>query len=58
VTITPAMRFEVSRRIREEYENGRDYYGLHGREVAAPEDVARRPAQTALAWHNEVVFRG
>ncbi len=28
VTVTPEFRFEVSRRIREEFENGRDYYAL------------------------------
>jgi putative restriction endonuclease len=27
VTVTPAWHFEVSRRIRDEFENGRDYYG-------------------------------
>jgi len=31
VTITPAMRVEVSRTIREEFENGRDYYRHHER---------------------------
>jgi putative restriction endonuclease len=30
VTVTPKMRFEVSRRIKEEFENGHDYYALHG----------------------------
>ena len=51
------MRFEVSARIREEFENGRDYYGLHGREIAVPDDVRRRPSGEALAWHNDAVFR-
>ncbi|TMB25813.1 MAG: hypothetical protein E6J62_21095 [Deltaproteobacteria bacterium] len=31
VTVTSDARLEVSRRIREEFENGRDYYALHGR---------------------------
>jgi putative restriction endonuclease len=57
VTITPALRFEVSGRIREEYENGRDYYGLHGKIVAPPDDPRRHPSPAALAWRNEVVFR-
>src|SRR3954451_14576812 len=30
VTISPDMTFEVSKKIREEYENGRHYYALHG----------------------------
>ena len=43
VTITPKLNFEVSRRIKEEFENGRQYYELHGRTIAAPDDP-RGPA--------------
>lgn len=53
VTVTPDLRFEVSRRIREDYENGRDYYALHGREVAAPSSPDHRPDPAALRWHND-----
>jgi hypothetical protein len=31
VTITPKLAFEVSRRIKEEFENGRRYYELRQR---------------------------
>jgi putative restriction endonuclease len=31
VTISLDYRFDVSRRIKEEFENGRDYYALHAR---------------------------
>ncbi|HLZ82526.1 MAG TPA: HNH endonuclease [Caulobacteraceae bacterium] len=58
VTITPSLDFEVSSRIREEYENGRLYYALHGQRIAPPDDPRRRPDPSALAWHNETVFRG
>jgi putative restriction endonuclease len=58
VTISPAMIFEVSKKIREEYENGRHYYALHGTTVHAPEDIARRPDSSALTWHNEMRFKG
>jgi putative restriction endonuclease len=58
VTVTPALRFEVSGRIREEFENGRHYYALHGQPIAAPDAPDRRPTPAALAWHNETVFRG
>jgi putative restriction endonuclease len=53
VTVTPELRFEVSRRIKEEFENGREYYALHGRVVQPPDDLSRRPDQQALTWHNE-----
>lgn len=58
VTVTRALRFEVSGRIREEYENGRHYYALHGASVAEPDQLDRRPARAALLWHNENRFLG
>ncbi len=58
VTVTPDFRFEVSRRIREEYENGRHYYALHGSKIELPNDQGQRPDQSALRWHNEFTFKG
>ena len=58
VTITPDYRLEVSRRIRDEFENGRDYYALHGREVRVPAGHDERPAPTLLDWHNTHKFKG
>ena len=58
VTMIPDARFEVSRRIKEEFENGRHYYELHGKPIFAPVDVRRRPDPGALQWHNENAFRG
>jgi putative restriction endonuclease len=58
VTVTPDYRFEVSRRIKEEFENGRDYYALNGRPVAVPDRIDARPNPTALSWNNAERFRG
>ncbi|MGE0752251.1 MAG: HNH endonuclease [Variibacter sp.] len=58
VTITPKLEFEVSKRIREEYENGRHYYALHGQSVSVPDIADCRPNITALSWHNEYRFKG
>lgn len=58
VTVTPDLRFEVSRRIKEEFDNGRHYYELHGKPIFAPDDILRRPDPEALRWHNEQAFRG
>jgi putative restriction endonuclease len=55
--VTPDYRFEVSRRIREEFENGRDYYAFHGRPIQLPAVDARHPDPDLLRWHNEHVFR-
>lgn len=58
VTVTPRMHLEVSRRIREEFENGRDYYKLHGLEVRRPQASDAAPAADYLDWHARTVFRG
>lgn len=58
VTINPSMRFEVSRKIKEEYENGRDYYRLHGGVVHVPANPINRPSREYLEWHNTTVYRG
>lgn len=58
VTVTPDLCFEVSRRIREEFDNGRHYYALHGQPISVPDDSLKRPDPVELAWHNEQCFRG
>ena len=58
VTVTPENRFEVSRRIREEFDNGRHYYELHGRSISLPTDEGARPDPAFLQWHNENRFNG
>jgi putative restriction endonuclease len=58
MTVTPDLKLEVSRRIRADFENGRDYYALQDRELWVPPDRSRRPEAGFLAWHNEHVFRG
>ncbi len=58
VTVTPALQLEVSRRIREDFENGRDYYALHGRAVRVPARAGDRPAGEFLRWHNQEAYLG
>jgi putative restriction endonuclease len=58
VTVTPDLHFEVSRRIKEEFDNGRHYYALHGQPINVPKEAGQRPDPAALSWHNEHCFRG
>jgi putative restriction endonuclease len=58
VTVTPEAHLEVSRRIREEFENGHEYYALHGRDLRLPKQPDSQPAPDLLRWHNENVFLG
>jgi len=58
LTVTLDFRVEVSRRIREEFENGRDYYALHGEPLKVlPSAEHSRPAREFLEWHN-AIFKG
>lgn len=58
VTITDDHRFEVSRRLREDYENGKAYYAMQGQALHLPTDRSLAPAQEHLRWHHEHVFLG
>jgi putative restriction endonuclease len=58
VTISTDYRFQVSKRIREEFENGRDYYIMHGRTLHLPQIPGFCPGNEFIIWHNENVFRG
>ncbi len=58
VTVSSDLRFEVSRRIKEEFENGKHYYELHGQRIFVPEDLGLRPDPAALSWHREFCFKG
>jgi putative restriction endonuclease len=40
VTVTPDLRLEVSGRLRDDFENGRLYYAMAGRQIAVPSNVA------------------
>jgi len=48
------LKVIVSSRIREEFENGRDYYYLHGRAIRLPQESDSLPWREYLAFHNEL----
>lgn len=56
VTVTPDLRFHVSRVLRERWENGRTYYALEGREVTLPKKRLEEPNRDLLSWHAENKF--
>lgn len=58
MTITPQLSIEVSRRIKEEFENGEYYFTFHGKQVHMPRRLEDCPSSEFLSWHNEEVFRG
>jgi putative restriction endonuclease len=58
VTVTPDYVFRVSDRLRDEFQNGRSYYGLDGAKIAVPERELWWPKRELLEWHQNRVFRG
>ena len=57
ITVTPEYRIEVSRRLKEEFENGRSYYPFHGKVLGhLPKLPEEQPQKNLLLWHNENVY--
>lgn len=59
ITVTPDLHVEVSGKIKEEYENGRDYYKYSGSTLLNfPKQTSVQPSKEFLEWHNDKVFKG
>lgn len=59
MTINEDNVIEVSRRIKEDYGNGKEYYALHGKILTnMPDNIEERPSREFLLWHNENVYAG
>jgi len=56
VTVDADYKFQVSRRLEAEFNNGKAYYALEGREIRVPSDAAKRPHREFLDWHRQVRF--
>jgi putative restriction endonuclease len=54
ITIAPDKALIVSKRIKEEFENGKEYYAMHGRRVRDPKSLEDAPSIEALRRHNEL----
>ncbi|MBB4124643.1 HNH endonuclease [Martelella radicis] len=57
-TITDDLRFHVSRKITEIFNNGNEYKRLHGVKLRIPSIKAFKPAKVSLHWHQENRFVG
>lgn len=58
ITITKDYRIEVSKRIKEEFQNGKEYYQYHGKElVFLPQNNRDKPNELYIQWHNSQ-FKG
>ena len=57
ITVTRDHRLEASRRLKEEFDNGDEYYEMHGKPLRVlPDKAADKPAPEFIDWHNEHVY--
>ena len=58
VSISPDYHFEVSKRIKEDFDNGEEYKKLHGSQLYLPSKPDFRPDPKFIQWHNENRYKG
>jgi len=58
ITITMDLKVEVSKRIKEEFDNGKEYYKFHGNDlINLPARESDRPDMKFIEWHNDIFLR-
>ncbi len=57
ITVTPEYRVEVSRRLKDDFDNGHSYYGFNGA-IEMPRATEDKPSKNYLTWHNENRYLG
>lgn len=59
LTITNDLKVEVSSRIKEEFQNGKEYYKYHGSDLfILPNKKIDMPNENYIEWHNTNIYRG
>jgi putative restriction endonuclease len=59
LTITPEKIIEVSGRIKEEFDNGKEYYKHHGKPLLiTPKQLHDGPSTQFLTYHNTNIYKG
>ena len=59
ITVTPKLVVNVSRRVHDEFGNGRMYYAYQGMSLSVtPDESSDMPSRDYLEWHNDCVYLG
>jgi putative restriction endonuclease len=59
ITVTTELKVEVSKRIKEEFDNGKEYYKYHGSSLLyLPNEIKEQPNPLYLDWHNTQCYKG
>lgn len=56
LTVTPTYQLAVSKRLRDDFDNGAYYYDMRGLEIRLPQPQQDRPNRELLEWHADSVF--
>ncbi len=57
VTVTPDYKLSVSKRLKDEFNNGKYYYQFDKSELWTPSNPVDRPNRQFLEWHMDTVFQ-
>jgi putative restriction endonuclease len=53
------MKIEVSKKIKEKYQNGKEYYQYHGQTLKnIPTRASDKPQDAFVEWHNTKIYKG
>ena len=58
LTVSSDHRLEVSRRLKEHFDNGHTYYPLHGNPIHLPPNPRDHPGEDFLEWHRNHRYMG
>jgi putative restriction endonuclease len=58
VTVTADYKFRASRKLKEDFHNGEDYFRLDGTPIWLPKTSDCQPNREFLEWHSDIIFRG
>ena len=59
ITLTKDYHVEVSKKLKDDFDNGEEYLLYHGKNlVKIPENKIDQPSKEFIEWHNENIFTG
>jgi putative restriction endonuclease len=59
LTVSEHYMVEVSGKLREDFENGKEYYRYHGQPLQVlPSSLLQMPEARYIQWHNENIYKG
>lgn len=59
LTLTKELKVEISNRIKQEFQNGKEYYKYHGTALTnLPSREFDKPKNDFIDWHNSNIFKG